>query len=150
MHSGAIDLDVINHDMRYLFEEYGFIVMREVMYSAFGNWQLVLESSQCGKIQFAEDRGQIFVSFGPRDWPPRGAESGPWHDLGDVASYVSEGAGQFGMDAVWFDGAEMAPSDNQLRRLAVVLRHLMPRIREVFGGDKYFEMRAQFERGKCD
>ena len=136
--------------MSYLFDEYGFSVLREVMHSAFGNWQLVLESTQCGRIQFEEDRGQIFVSFGPRDWAPRGAESGPWHALGDVVNYISDGTGRFDLDAIWRDGAVMASSDNQLRRLAVVLRRLMPRIREVFGGDNYLEARVELERGVHD
>ena len=44
MHSGVADLDVIKHDMSYLFDEYGFTILREIMYDTFGNWQLILVS----------------------------------------------------------------------------------------------------------
>ena len=150
MHSGVADLDVIKHDMSYLFDEYGFTILREIMYDTFGNWQLILESAQCGRIRFAEDRGQVFVSFGPRDWPLRGAESGPWHDLADVCDYISASKGRANLDAVWLDGAAMASSDNQLRRLAVVLKQLMPGVCDVFGGDMYQKARAAFDRGPSD
>jgi hypothetical protein len=97
----------------YLFSEHGFAFGIERHFDSYGNWAVVLQSGECGRIRIMQDRGEVLLALGPQ-WSPLDWDSGPWYGLDVVARYLSGGRDGF--------APTLGQTDEQLERLAERLR----------------------------
>ncbi len=119
----------------YLFDEYGFDVIAETYFESFGNWVVVLQSDDC-RVRIIQDRGEVSVAVGPL-WSPPGWQAGPWFDLAVITAFLTQGKGTL----------EYRPgrTDQQLERLANLLRSHCDQICELFQDKVFQQKRVELE-----
>lgn len=126
-----VHLNVIKRDIhrcfRYLFDAYGFTVTEEIQFESFGNWVVVLESTDC-RIRLFQDRGELSLAVGPK-WFPPGWQSGPWFDLPVVIEYLTGGKSRWEYRG--------GTTREQLEYLGDTLRVHWEEIRRLFQGPNF-------------
>jgi hypothetical protein len=115
-------VDRIKKHFGYLFMQYGFKVYSEAYFYSFGNWAVVLLSDHC-RVVLWQDRGQVFVDLGPPQ-PSPNWQAGPLRGLDFLIGFLTKGKETFEY--------EYGDTDEQLKRLAQVLRVYLDQICEAF------------------
>jgi len=128
-------VDLIRTSFAYLFDKYGFKVVEQELFDGFGNWIVVMQLEPKCRTQFRLDRGELFILFGPI-WSPPGYEDGPWYDIDVVLEYLG------GKNKEYINDHSRYPDsiEEQMSKLALIVRPLLPRICELFSGNN-FEIR---------
>jgi hypothetical protein len=130
-------VDLIKTYFGYFFDTFGFKVVEEELFNGFRNWIVVLRMEQICRVQFREDRGELFVLFGPV-WSPPGYEHGPWYDIDVVLEYFG------GKYKEYINDHSSLPDrmEEQMSKYALIVQPLLPRICDLFTGDS-FEIREK-------
>jgi hypothetical protein len=90
---------------------------------AFGNWEVIFESSACA-IQVSCDRNEVFVEFAPAK-----SDMKRLIGLGSMIFYLSEGQQIVGH----FEGKLFGGRKKQLQKMADLLRAYLDKIAPFFG-----------------
>lgn len=128
-------VEQISKHFRYLFNDYGFNVISETHFESFGNWVVVLASDDF-RIRLFEDRGEVTISVGPL-WSPPGWQAGPWYDLTFTIEFLTQGK-----DLFEYEGGK---TEQQLERLAGVLRAYCDQIHELFQEEVFRQKQEELE-----
>lgn len=128
--------DVIRHRFGWLFDEYGFTWVTEQYFESFGNWAVVLQSDQCGRIRIMQDRGEVFLACGPQ-WSPVSWDAGPWYNLDTVVRYLSNGEEHF--------NPALGETEQQLENLAETLQRNMKAVCRLFRKDVFGEKQLELD-----
>ena len=126
----------IKKHFHYLFEDYDFTVFSETYFESFGNWVVVLLSDDF-RIRLFEDRGDVTLAVGPL-WSPPGWQGGPWHDLTRITAFLTQGKD------IW--EYKRGTTDEQLQRLAGILRPYCDQIRELLQEEVYQQNKEKLRR----
>ncbi len=120
----------------WLVEGHGFTRVAELHFESFGNWVVVLQSDECGRIRIMQDRGEVDVACGPI-WSPATWDVGPWYSLNTIVRYLSNGEEQLNPVA-----GEM---EEQLEYLAEVLRANLRVICRLFSDDVFLDKKTELD-----
>jgi hypothetical protein len=127
--------DKVKRHLRYLIDDYGFLVAHQENLRIFDNCLVVLQSNDC-RVRIVRDRGTVLIDVGPLSAPNVHRLSGspdPWFDVYTAVAFLTQGTSVDSWE--WF----YASPDEHLEgeatnewELAWLADKLQPYWREVF------------------
>ncbi len=134
MRSDIAEQIVNNFD--YLIHDHGFAVASERHFESFGNWIIILQSDNCGRIRISQDRGEVFLDLGPQRFQS-GLETGPWFNLDLVVRYLT--ASREGFET------SLETQELQMQKLASALHKYIDQACLLFQSNEFDRHQAELE-----